>query len=95
MRFSLQSGYILHARPYRDSSALLEVFSREHGRVGLVARGVRGPKSKLRAVLQPFRPVLFSWLARSDLGTLTDAEPQSMAHALAGRALLSGYYLNE
>jgi DNA repair protein RecO (recombination protein O) len=95
MRFSLQSGYILHARPYRDSSALLEVFSREHGRIGLVARGVRGPKSKLRAVLQPFRPVLLSWLARSDLGTLTDAEPQSMAHALAGRALLSGYYLNE
>lgn len=95
MRVSLQAGYILHSRPYRDSSALLEVFSREHGRVALVARGVRGPKSKLRAVLQPFRPVLLSWLARGDLGTLTDAEPHSMAHALAGRALLSAYYLNE
>lgn len=95
MRLSLQAGYILHSRPYRDSSALLEVFSREHGRVALVARGVRGPKSKLRGVLQPFRPVLLSWLARGDLGTLTDAEPQSLAPALTGRALLSAYYLNE
>ena len=92
---AIQSGYILHSRPYRDTSSLLEVFTREHGRIGLVARGARGPKSKLRSVLQPFQPVLLSWLARGDLGTLTDAEPQGISHALAGRALLSGYYLNE
>lgn len=95
MRISFQPGYILHSRPYRDTSSLLEVFSREHGRVGLVARGARGPKSKLRSVLQPFQPVLLSWLARGDLGTLTDAEPHGMTPALTGRALLSGYYLNE
>jgi len=95
MRISFQSAYILHSRPYRDTSALLEVFTREHGRIGLVARGARGPKSKLRSVLQPFQPVLLSWLARGDLGTLIDAEPQGVTQALTGRALLSGYYLNE
>lgn len=95
MRIALQPAYILHARPYRDTSALLEVFSREYGRLGLVARGARGAKSKLRGILQPFRPVLLSWLGRGDLGTLTDAEAQGVALTLGGRALLSGYYLNE
>ena len=95
MRIALQPAYILHTRPYRDTSALLEVFSREYGRLGLVARGVRGAKSKLRGVLQPFKPVLLSWLGRGDLGTLTDAEAQGVALTLGGRALLSGYYLNE
>ncbi len=94
-RITLQPAYVLHARPYRDTSALLEVFAREHGRLGLVARGARGAKSKLRAVLQPFRPVLLSWLGRGDLGTLTDAEPQGVVPTCAGRGLLSGYYLNE
>ncbi len=95
MRISFQSAFILHSRPYRDTSSLLEVFTREHGRIGLVARGARGPKSKLRSVLQPFQPVLLSWLARGDLGTLTDAESQGISKSLTGRALLSGYYLNE
>ena len=94
-RITLQPGFVLHSRPYRDTSALLEVFTREYGRLGLVARGARGAKSKLRGVLQPFRPVLLSWLGRGDLGTLTDAEAQGVASALGGRALLSGYYLNE
>ncbi len=94
-RITLQPGFILHSRPYRDTSALLEVFTREYGRLGLVARGARGAKSKLRGVLQPFRPVLLSWLGRGDLGTLTDAEAQGVALTLGGRALLSGYYLNE
>lgn len=95
MRITLQPAYILHARPYRDTSALLEVFTREYGRLGLVARGARGAKSKLRGVLQPFRPVLLSWLGRGDLGTLTDAEAHGTSLTLGGRALLSGYYLNE
>jgi DNA repair protein RecO (recombination protein O) len=94
-RIILQPGFILHSRPYRDTSALMEVFTREYGRLGLVARGARGAKSKLRGVLQPFRPVLLSWLGHGDLGTLTDAEAQGVALTLGGRTLLSGYYLNE
>jgi DNA repair protein RecO (recombination protein O) len=86
---------VLHQRPYRESSALLEVFSESYGRVGLVARGVRAPKSRQRGELQPFRPLRLSWSARGDLGTLTGVESGGAAPALQGAALYSGFYLNE
>ncbi|MGD2073577.1 MAG: DNA repair protein RecO [Gammaproteobacteria bacterium] len=94
-RIQLEPGYVLHRRPYRESSLLLEVLSRSHGRVGLVARGVRSPKSRQRGDLQPFRPLRLSWSARGDLGTLTGAEPEGTAQALRGSALYSAFYLNE
>ncbi len=72
----LQPAYVLHSTPYRDTSVLLEVFTPDHGRIGLVARGVRSAKSRLRGVLQPFRPLLISWYSKGDLGTLTTAELQ-------------------
>lgn len=76
---------------------LLEVFSEAHGRVGLVARGARGPRSKLRSVLQPFRPLLLSWQLRGELGTLTGAETAGQAVRLpaGGDRLMALYYLNE
>lgn len=76
---------------------LLEVFSREHGRVGLVARGARGPRSRLRGVLQPFRPLLLSWQLRGELGTLTGAEISGVVAAPpgGGEHLLGLYYVNE
>ena len=97
MRVELQPAYILHHRPFRDTSVLLEVFSRDHGRVGLVARGARGPRSRLRGMLQPFRPLLLSWQLRGELGTLTGAEPGDMAATAptGGDALLALYYSNE
>ncbi len=58
MRVALQPAFVLHRRPYRNTSLLLEVFSRDHGRVGLVARGVRTPRSRLKGLLQPFMPLL-------------------------------------
>lgn len=70
----LRPAYVLHSTPYRDTSVLLEVFTPDHGRIGLVARGVRSAKSRLRSVLQPFRPLLISWYSKGDLGTLTTAE---------------------
>lgn len=95
----LQPAYLLHQRAYRDTSLLLEVFAREHGRIGLVARGARAPKSRMRGLLQPFQPVLLSWSGRGELGTLTAVEPliepgEAVPH-LAGTALYSGFYLNE
>ena len=92
---TLQQGYLLHQRPYRDSSRLIDCLCREHGRVALVARGVRRPKSKLRSVLMPFQPVLLSWVRKTDLGTLTGAESGGAPIALRGDALLSAYYTNE
>lgn len=94
-RISLQPAYILHQRPYRDSSALLEVFTPEFGRVGLVARGVRGKKARWSGLLQMFQPLLISWSSRGDLGTLTGVESQGPAMALAPAHIASGFYLNE
>ena len=89
------SGYLLHQRPYRESSALLEIFTETHGRVGLVARGVRSARSRQRGDLQPFRQLRFSWQSRGELGTLTSAESDGGIIALRGKALYSAFYLNE
>ena len=94
----LQAAYILHQHDYRDSSLLLEVFAREHGRIGLVARGARAPRSRIRGLLQPFQPLLLSWSGRGELGTVTGVEAAAAfggTARLAGAALYSGFYVNE
>ena len=95
MRAQQEAAFILHHRPFRDTSQILDVLSREHGKLALVARGSRGPKSRLRGILRPFMPLAMSWVQRSDLGTLTGAELQGAPLRLSGDALLSGYYVNE
>lgn len=94
-RIQLQPAYILHQRPWRDSSGLIEAFSRPFGRIGLIARGVRRPNSKLKSALQPFQPVLLSWSGRGDLATLTGAEAAGAPVTLTGTRLLCGFYVNE
>jgi len=95
MRISLEPSYVLHGRPYRESSLLLEVLSRDYGRVGLVARGARGSRSRWKNVLQPFRPLLLSWIQKGELGTLTTADQVASPPALQGEALFCGLYTNE
>ena len=90
-----EPAYLLHQRPYRNTSQLLEVLTLGHGRVGLVAQGSRRPGRGTRALLQPFIPLKLSWTRRGELGKLTDVEAGSGALALAGNALLAGYYVNE
>ena len=94
-RVSLEAAWILHHYPYRDSSLLLEVFTREHGRIGLVARGARSARGRWRSQLQMLRPLLLSWNMRGELGTLTDAEPRGELLVLPGRQILCASYLNE
>jgi DNA repair protein RecO (recombination protein O) len=94
-RTELQPAYVLHARPYRESSLILEAFSRSAGRVGLVARGARGGRSRWKNMLQPFRPLLLSWTQRGELGTLTGADQVASPPALAGEPLFCGIYVNE
>jgi len=91
----LEPAYILHHYPYRDSSLLLEVLSRNHGRLGLVARGARSARARWYGRLQGFRPLLLSWSLRGELGTLTGLDNRDGQPSLAGRQLLSAYYLNE
>lgn len=95
MRADLQPCWILHRRPWRESSLLIELFSRDHGRVGLVAKGARRPSSKSRGLTEPFIPLYCSWIRRSELGTLTDLEASAPGISLKGRGLWCGLYLNE
>ena len=96
MRVDQQPAFVLHARPYRETSLLIEVLTRDHGRVGLVARGVRRERSRLpRGLLQPLQPLLLSWVSRGELGTLAGAEAASSPLGLRGDALLAAMYVNE
>lgn len=94
-RHQLEPGYLLHQRPYRDADAILDVFSREHGRLGLVARGVRSGRSRRAGVLQPFTELLLSWTMRGDLGSLQEVETAEAPLQLSGTAMISGFYVNE
>ena len=94
-RVSLEPAWILHQYPYRDSSLLLEVFSREYGRIGLVARGARSARSRCRNQLQILRPLALSWNLRGDLGTLTGVESRGAVDMFPGRQILCACYLNE
>jgi DNA repair protein RecO (recombination protein O) len=91
----LEHAFVLHQRPYRDSSQLLECLTAAHGRVGLVARGSRRARSPQRALLQPFVPLRLSWLRRGELGRLTHVEPEGPSYALEGQRLLAGFYASE
>lgn len=95
MRVTEEPGFVLHARAFRETSLLLEVLSREHGRVGLVARGARSARSRWKNLLQPFRPLLLGWSQRGELGTLTGAEEVATLPPLVGEALVCGLYSNE
>lgn len=94
-RIQLAPAYILHHRPYRDTSRILEVITRDHGRLSLFARGVRGPKAKLASILQPFQLLLLSWSGRGDAAQLTGAETDGSAPALPSGCLMGSFYLNE
>ena len=91
----LERGFVLHQRPYRDSSQLLECVTAAHGRVGLVARGSRRAGSRQRGLLQPFMPLRLSWIRRGDLGRLIQVEPEAASYVLEGQRLLAGFYANE
>ena len=94
-RVALTPAYVLHQYAWRETSRVVEVWSREHGRVGLVARGVRRPGSPFRSLLQPFTPLLMSWTQRGELGNLTGLEASGPPMAIQGRSLMAGFYMNE
>ena len=96
MRLTAQPAFVLHARPWRETSLLVEVLSAEHGRLGLLARGVQGAKRHpLRAALQPLQSIRFDALWRGELARLLSAEAVDVAPRLAGEATLAAFYLNE
>ena len=94
-RIELEAAWLLSQKPYRETSELLEVLTAGHGRIGLIAKGQRGPKAKQRGGLTMFRPLLLSWLERGDLGTMIAAEAAGPGIELPGERLFHGWYLNE
>jgi len=95
MKVEFASAFILHQRPYRETSLLLDVFSQQYGRVSLIAKGVRGKKRSQAGVLQLYQPLLLSWVGRGELNTLTAVEVDNAAYRLQGNATLCGLYINE
>lgn len=90
-----EPAFILHRYPWKETSLVLEAFSRQWGRVALVARGARRPASALRSALRAFEPLDLSWFGRSELRTLHAAERVGGFPFLRGTALMCGFYLNE
>lgn len=96
MHVDAEPALILHARAYRETSLLLECLTPTHGRVGLIARGVRRERSRLpRGLLQPLQPLLLSWTGRGELVTMTRAEASAGPYSFVGERIYSAMYLNE
>ncbi len=90
-----QPGFVLHSYPYKETSLIVEVFSRGYGRIALMAKGAKRPHSKLRGVLQTFQPLSLGWSGKSEVRTLIAAEWVGGLLPLEKSALLCGFYLNE
>jgi DNA repair protein RecO (recombination protein O) len=96
MRYDAEPAYVLHTRPWRESSLLVEVLSANHGRLGLLARGVQGPRRHvLRAALQPMQFIRLDAVQRGELAQLRAAEALDAMPVLPGEAMLAGFYVNE
>lgn len=89
------SAFVLHSTPYRETSLIVDLITREFGRVAVVAKGAKRPHSTLRAVLMPFQPLVASWSGTGELHTLTGAEWSGGLANPSGDALLCAFYLNE
>ena len=94
-RAELEPGFVLHSYPYKETSLIVEVFARRFGRVGLLARGARRPRSAMRGVLLAFHPLRLTWSVTAELGTLMAVEWGGGQKMLSGIALMCGFYVNE
>jgi DNA repair protein RecO (recombination protein O) len=90
-----EAGFVLHTYAYKETSLIVEAFTRRFGRVSLLARGARRPRSAMRGVLLSFQALSLSWSASTELGNLIGAEWSGALRPLRGRGLMCGFYLNE
>jgi DNA repair protein RecO (recombination protein O) len=91
----LQPAFILQQRKFRETSLIIDVLTRDFGRVTILAKGVRKPKSKTAGLLQPFIPLSLSYFGKTELKTLTTVEISKSFDQLQGLALYCGFYVNE
>ena len=91
----MDRAYVLHSYPYRETSLILQLWTERHGRLGVVAKGARRPRSAGRSLLVPFQPLALSWFGRGELRTLKTVESTGPGLPLGGAALMGAFYLNE
>ncbi|OQA33951.1 MAG: DNA repair protein RecO [Betaproteobacteria bacterium ADurb.Bin341] len=94
-KIDAQPAYILHSTPFRETSLIVEAFTRDYGRMALLARGARRPRSAMRGLLMGFQPLEIGWAGKGEVLTLMKIEWQGGQPLLVGPALFCGYYLNE
>lgn len=94
-RHDNQPVYVLHTYPFKETSLVVELFSRQFGRVAAVAKGARRPRAAMRGMLQSFQPLVATWSGKSELRNLHGVEWRGGLHVLHGQALICGFYLNE
>src|SRR5918997_1073415 len=94
-RVDAQPAFVLHSYAFKETSLVVELVTRDFGRVAVVARGARRPRSALRGVLLAFQPLLVSWSGKGEVQTLIRAEWHGGYHPLKGLSLICGFYLNE
>ncbi len=94
-RVQQEPAYVLHRRPWRETSLMVDIFSLNMGRLTVIARGANSAKSPLKAQLQPFQPLILDWTGRGDLKTLTQVDVRSGPRLVRTRSLYSGLYVNE
>ncbi|SEG72662.1 DNA repair protein RecO [Marinobacterium lutimaris] len=94
-RVDASAGYVLHSRPYRETSLLVDLLTLEQGLISAVAKGARRPRARLRSSLQPFQSLQLGWQGRHELKNLSQVETVEISPPLAGRSLLCGLYVNE
>ncbi len=95
IKSQLEPAYILHHRKYGETSLLLDVFSKEHGRISLLAKGARRNRKQQSIAFDLYQQYLMSWIAKTDLGTLTDIEPGQTSFNLKNKQVFCGFYMNE
>jgi DNA repair protein RecO (recombination protein O) len=94
-RLEDQPVYVLHTYPFKETSLVVELFSRDLGRVAAVAKGARRPRSAMRGMLQSFQPLLGTWSGKNELRNLHSLEWGEGLLLLQGQALMCGFYMNE
>lgn len=90
-----QPVYVLHTYPFKETSLVVELFSRQFGRVAAIAKGARRPRAAMRGMLQAFQPLAATWSGKAELRNLHGVEWRGGLHVLHGQALICGFYLNE
>ncbi len=94
-RFEQERAYVLHTRPYRETSLLVELFTYHYGRISVIAKGIKRSKVRTRGILQPFVPLMVSCAGRSDLLILRDFDSCGNINIYQGRTLINAFYMNE